>query len=1047
MAAAPPNASMGLLNLGGCGVFLPSLQSNSCRRHGFLVPRRDTSVSWGLARRGRVLDPRSGAAGALASGEAGAGSSELRHIEKELTFSPTFTDYVKMMESVKLDRSKSFQGGDSDGRSPRRRFAGDGDASAGRRVGREPADPRDKSFERKRGALRDRGGRGERSAMNDSAGLVGKRMARDAENGSDVHQRNVQEYVQRRIVRGERSKFGGSIDNNAKQFAPFERKRGAPRDRGGDQGRRERSPMNDSAEEFTGLVGKRMASDAEDSGNGQGKVEEYVQRRIVRGERSKIGASTDNNDHRKFAPYVKTKDSRGSMVVHESPGNMRDQSDARKDLQGRATSAASRTSVTRDSSIILKDTNSTINKGGEDFTNARSSPRERQISNREVNADSNFQRYQHRKESSRRDLVDGRFRDNDMDYSKPTVSKRYSNTHTVSENYGRRSDSFERGKPETVRMQRGENVQPGKFVRRDSIDDRAAFKTFEAFTDVRNRPRALQMEIEEKIQKLASRLNATDVNTPEWKFSKMIHDAEIKFTDHSILRVVQILGRYGNWKRVLQVVEWLQSRERFKSDKSRYIYTTVLDVLGKAKRPFEALNVFYTMLDQLSSYPDIAAYHCIAVTLGQAGLVKELFDVIDCMRSPPRKKFMVGPVQNWDPRLEPDLTVYNAVLNSCVQQKQWEGTFWVLQQLKEKNIRPTNTTYGLVMEAMLVCGKYNLVYEFFDRVKQKSIPGALNYKVLVNALWREGKIDEAVMAVKDMENRGIVGSASLYYDLARCLCSGGRSKEALLQVEKICKVAKKPLVVTYTGLIQTCIDSGSMENAKYIFSEMCNYCSPNNVTCNIMLKSYIDHGMFEDAKNLLGNILSGRIQSKGDSGQQAIADKFTFNTFMDACAEAKKWNDFEYAFRKMLSNGYHFEERRHLRMVLDAYRNGKEQLLEDVWDYLCRHGRVPPAPMIMERFCLKLRQGDTATALLCITSFQESKIHTVSSMSWFNLLNRNSDRLKEESIINLVHELKNELAASGSSCGSLYQNILSSCTEFLSGGKTPSDGHIPLCNS
>jgi hypothetical protein len=371
-------------------------------------------------------------------------------------------------------------------------------------VGRESADPRDESFERKRGALRDRGGRGERSAMNDSAGLVGKRMACDAENGSDG-QRNVQEYAQRRIVRGERSEFGGSIDNNDKQFASFERKRGALRDSRGVQGRRERSPMNDSAEEFTGLVGKRMARDAEDSGNGQGKVEEYVQRRIVRGERSKIGVSNDNNDRSQFASYVKTKDNRGSMVVHESPGNMRDQSDARKDLQGRATSAANRTSVTRDSSIILKNTNSTINKGREDFTNARSSPRERQISNSEINADSNFQRYQHRKESSRKDFVDGRFGDNDMDYSKATVSRRYSNTHTVSENYGGRSDSFERGKPETVRMQRGENVQPGKFVRRDSIDDRAAFKTFEVFADVRNRPRSLQMEIEEKIQKLASR--------------------------------------------------------------------------------------------------------------------------------------------------------------------------------------------------------------------------------------------------------------------------------------------------------------------------------------------------------------------------------------------------------------------------------------------------------------------------------------------------------------------------------------------------------------
>ncbi|VAH63347.1 unnamed protein product [Triticum turgidum subsp. durum] len=975
MAAVPLNASMGLLNLGGCGVLLPSLQPNSSAGHCFLVPRRDVSA-WGLVRRGRFLDAGFRAAGALASGEAGAGSSELRHIEKELTFSPTFTDYVKMMESVKLDRSKSLQGGDSDGRSSRRRFTGDGDASAGRRQDRESVDPRKKSFERNRGAQRDRGG---------------------------------------------------------------------------DQGRGERLATNDSAEEFTGLVGKGMVGDVKNSNDGQRKVEEYVQRRIVRGERSRIGDSTDTDDRKQFpsASYVKTRDNKGGVVVHESAGNTNAQSNARKDLQGRATSVVSRTSVTRDSSVILRNTRS---------TNARSNiqehdfkyPREGKVSSSEVNADSKFQRYQQRTENSIRNLV-GSFRDNNVDYSKPIVSKRYGHTQTVSENYGHRSDSLERGKPETMRMHRGENVQQGKFVRRDSkavIDDRAAFKTFEAFTDVRNRPRALQMEIEERIQKLASRLNATDVNIPEWKFSKMIHDAQIKFTDHSILRIVQILGRYGNWKRVLQVVEWLQSRERFKSYKSRYIYTTVLDVLGKAKRPFEALNVFYTMLDQLSSYPDIAAYHCIAVTLGQAGLVKELFDVIDCMRSPPRKKFMVGPVQNWDPRLEPDLIVYNAVLNACVQQKQWEGTFWVLQQLKEKNIRPTNTTYGLVMEVMLVCGKYNLVYEVFDRVKQKSIPGALNYKVLVNALWREGKIDEAVMAVKDMENRGIVGSASLYYDLARCLCSGGRCKEALLQVEKICKVANKPLVVTYTGLIQTCIDSGSIENAKYIFKEMCNYCSPNNVTCNIMLKSYIDHGMFEDAKDLLENILNGRIRSKADLGEQAIADKFTFNTFLDACAEAKKWNDFEYAFRKMLSSGYHFDERRHLRMVLDAYRSGKEQLLEDVWDYLCHSGRVPPAAMIMERFCLKLRQGHTTAALSCISSFEESKIGSVSSKSWSNLLNRNADLLDEESVAKLVHEL-DDFSRPGISCHSLYENVLSSCTEFLrgSGGKAPSDGRMPFCNS
>lgn len=81
------------------------------------------------------------------------------------------------------------------------------------------------------------------------------------------------------------------------------------------------------------------------------------------------------------------------------------------------------------------------------------------------------------------------------------------------------------------------------------------------------------------------RLNAADINIPQWKFSKMIHNARIKFTDHSILRIVQILGTLGNWRRVLQVVEWFQSRERFKSLKSRSIYELFL-------KKFKILNYY-----------------------------------------------------------------------------------------------------------------------------------------------------------------------------------------------------------------------------------------------------------------------------------------------------------------------------------------------------------------------------------------------------------------------------------------------------------------------
>ena len=61
-----------------------------------------------------------------------------------------------------------------------------------------------------------------------------------------------------------------------------------------------------------------------------------------------------------------------------------------------------------------------------------------------------------------------------------------------------------------------------------------------------------------------------------------------------------------------------------------------------------------------NSYPDIVAYHSIAVTLGQAGHMKELFDVMDSMKSLP-PNFMNDDFEDWDPRFEPDIVVYNAV--------------------------------------------------------------------------------------------------------------------------------------------------------------------------------------------------------------------------------------------------------------------------------------------------------------------------------------------------------------------------------------------------
>lgn len=60
-------------------------------------------------------------------------------------------------------------------------------------------------------------------------------------------------------------------------------------------------------------------------------------------------------------------------------------------------------------------------------------------------------------------------------------------------------------------------------------------------------------------------------------------------------------------------------------------------------------------------YPDMAAYRSIAVTLGQGGLVRELMKLIECVKQKPAGKINHLRRKNWDPVLNPDLVVFNAV--------------------------------------------------------------------------------------------------------------------------------------------------------------------------------------------------------------------------------------------------------------------------------------------------------------------------------------------------------------------------------------------------
>ncbi|CAD6204176.1 unnamed protein product [Miscanthus lutarioriparius] len=407
-------------------------------------------------------------------------------------------------------------------------------------------------------------------------------------------------------------------------------------------------------------------------------------------------------------------------------------------------------------------------------------------------------------------------------------------------------------------------------------------------------------------------------------------------------------------------------------------------------------------------YPDMPAYHSIAVTLGRAGLLKELIKIIEYMRQKPSKRIMKMRRKDWDPSLEPDVLVYNSVLNACVLSQQWKGVFWVFQQMRISGLPPTGATFGLSMEVMLKAKKYDFVQKFYEKMQKNGIPPrAITYKVLVRAFWEQGKINEAVEAVNDMEQRGVVGAASVYYELACCLCNNGRWRDAMLQVEKLKQLPlTKPLEYTFTGMILASFNGGYIYDCISIFESMKDHCTPNIGTVNVMLKVYGRCDMFGKAKDLFETTKAcfSNSQTYIHEHSSLKADTYTYSSMLEASASAQQWEYFEYVYREMALSHHCLDQSKYSWLLIKACRAGKSNLLEHALDSILERGEIPDVQLITELICQSIAHRDYGRTLQLMNIMTEASIK-MKEVEWVYLLQKNVYQFNIDALEGLIKYL------------------------------------------
>ncbi|XP_062101800.1 pentatricopeptide repeat-containing protein At5g67570, chloroplastic isoform X2 [Humulus lupulus] len=540
----------------------------------------------------------------------------------------------------------------------------------------------------------------------------------------------------------------------------------------------------------------------------------------------------------------------------------------------------------------------------------------------------------------------------------------------------------------------------------------------------------------EVIQFLVDRLSSTKLAIKDWKLSRIMKQSGLAFTEGQLLRIIEGLGAKRCSQTAMAVVEWVYEDKERGRNKSRFVYTKLMAILGKARKPDHVLNVFNLMRGNRHIYPDMAAYHSIAVTLGQAGHLKELLNIMECMGKKPSKIKNIH-FKNWDPVLEPDVVVYNAVLNACVPSQQWKAVSWVFSEIRKSGLKPNGATYGLAMEVMLQSGKYDLVHGYFRKMRKSGeAPKALTYKVLVRALWCEGKVNEAVEAVRDMEQRGVVGASSVYYELACCLCSIGRWEDAMLEVEKMKKLSNaRPLAVTFTGMIMSSMRSGHIDDCISIFENMKNHCSPNIGAINIMLKVYGCNDMFSKAKELFEEIKNANPDSYPSlDGPKTllVPDKYTYSSMLEASASALQWEYFEFVFKEMVISGYQLDQTKHASLLLKASRNGKWHLLENAFNAILEAEDIPNPLYFTEMVLQNVAQEDYMRAVTLVSAMALAPF-TISEEQWKELFEKYKDKISRNNLEKLLDSLDNGNIKSEPTVVNLSRALHHLCESGMSG--------------
>jgi len=159
--------------------------------------------------------------------------------------------------------------------------------------------------------------------------------------------------------------------------------------------------------------------------------------------------------------------------------------------------------------------------------------------------------------------------------------------------------------------------------------------------------------------------------------------------------------------------------------------------------------------------------------------------------------------------------------------------------------------YGQIINFAVQSGRLGLARSLFDKTKT---PNAQNYMSLMRAAGQEGKVDQALQLLRDLQRCGEVDTIT--YNCALDVCASCGKHDLAQRVLKEMKNAGRVDVVSYNIMLKLCMAEGASSTAsEEVLQEMRQRgLKPNTATYNSLLGAALVGGDFTKAWRVIAQI-------------------------------------------------------------------------------------------------------------------------------------------------------------------------------------------------